>query len=971
MREVNCSACTIFPVPAKDTPAYGLITNCMAGDGPLDAEILLLGEGPGDEEDRIGRPFQGRAGQKLNQILAYAGLDRKNIRVSNAVRCRPTKYKVDAKPWQKAWDNRPPTFEEITTCRRWLIEEITQMPNLKVIVALGNSPLASVLNKPTSGAGAKKGQNITSMRGSIIPVDEFNCHMMPTYHPAYILRNPSLERHVLRDFKQVVDFLSGKRTAVTPVHYHYFDTPEEAQKLFRALKKSGEFSFDSETTSKERFYGEKILSLTFSCSPYTAAYLPIWEGTSTEDSISLVNSSELKNYWVERYGQDVWEEVLTGLRDVFGDDTIKKVAHNAKFDMKFLRASLNTDGKPLDIRVNNMYFDTLIAHFVIDENSLHGLKELAEEYTDLGSYDSDLDSVYTEIKKLCVKENAQREKIRKILEYVDSCGIDETTLPTLIKLAKPVAKKLQLESVTTKTTVEEMSSLVKKIRVTPTEDITPHYGIIPVETIRDYSAKDADCTFRLYKLFSPMIEKYGYLDIFYNLRMPIIVPLLEAELKGFSIDVEETYNLEGMFDERRRGLEASIFKTLGRELNLASPKQLSEVLFAPKGDGGLGLKPLSKTKTGQASTNKVDLEKLCERTDNPVLSNIVAWRHYNLLIRNFLVGMREAIAPETGKVHPNFKITGTQTHRVVCENPNLLNIPRDDPGSSENAGSKIRNIFIPDNRHMTPDTPIGERHVFVDADLSQAELRAFASLSNDSNLRNLLESGVDLHAYFANKVFHKDSPLDDLSLFKTVPDLKVQRSNVKALIFGTIYGQEASGAEKKLGIPREEAQKIIDDIFSMCPDGALWIKKTREFAARNGYVVTPWGVRRHLPILLQKDHEDNKEAKAEALRQSVNSPVQTFASDYNCAAFVAVYSELKKSGIWFEPKVIVYDSILLECKLQDASRVSAKLYRAMTRKARDFTVKMQADISIVERWSGKEIDVDSSLSNNCLVFTAN
>ncbi len=976
MREIKCSACTIFPHPSEDgTPVYGLLTNCMDGDGPLDASILILGEAGGGDEDRIGKPFQGRAGQKLTQMLTAAGIDRKSIRLTNSCRCRPTKYKTPEpgkpiKPWMKLWDNRTPTFEEIQACRHWLLEEIQAMPNLKLIIPTGNSPLAALLNEPVgSGRGAKKGRNVSSMRGSIFYSEELGCHILPTYHPAYILRSPNLERHVIRDLKHANDFVNGVCDVQAKTKYYYFRTPEEAKKLFASLRKSRVFAFDTETTSKDRFYGEKILNITFSWSPGTAVYLPIWEGTSTSDSIALVNTDKLENYWVKHYGDDVWLEIYAELKSIFEDPEIKLVGHNLKFDCKFLYASLNTDGQPLSIRAVNLWFDTMIAHFMLDENSKHGLKELAEEFTDMGAYDSELDDVYADVKKLCTRENAHRAKIVEFLTYYSRCGEDLDSLSGLVKAAKPIAKRLLNKSLTTKTTPEELRDVVNACKELDITELVPHYGMIPLETLEDYANRDSDCTWRLYTFFTPLISDGGYSDVFYNLRMPILVPILEAELDGLCVDVQKTHKLEEAFTARRTLLQAGIFKRLGRELNLASTLQLRDVLFTPKDLGGLGLKPLSKTKGGQPSTNKSDLDKLAETSNNPILRDIITWRRLGILTSTFLVGMRNAVDDYTGKVHPNFKVTSTQTHRIVCENPNLLNIPRDDPGSSdeENPGSKIRQIFVPDNSHMTEDTPIGERHVFVEADLSQAEIRTFASLSGDKNLTELLERGIDLHAYFANVAYHKDAPIDDLSLFKTDPQLKTERSKAKGIVFGTIYQQTAAGAEQKLGIPQEEAQQIIDEFYALCPDGNRWIHDTQRFAQKNGYVVTPWGVRRHLPILLQDSHDENKQDKAEALRIAVNSPIQTHASDYNSASFVVIYNELTKAGVWFKPKLIIYDSIILECMLKDSLYVSSRLYKAMTRKAKGFNIKMEADIEILDRWSGFVIDVEKSLQQNELV----
>lgn len=898
--------------------------------------------------------------------LKAVGLDTAKVRYSLAARCRPAKHNPDAQHWQKSWDNRPADFAELQACRKWLVEEIAQLTNLKVIIPLGNTALTALLNEPIgSGKGkAAKGKNITSMRGVFFYNEEFKVQCLPTYHPNYLISKPQLERHVIRDLRAVKEFCSGIRQTTSETKYYYFRTPEEAAKLFAQIRKAGEVAFDTETTSKDEFYGEKILNLSFSWASRTGVYLPIWEGIATDDNPGLINADELENYWVKHYGLDTWNFIYSELKSIFEDPNIRKIGQNAKFDFKFLYASLNVDGKPLGIQYNNFHFDVMVSHFCLDENSPHGLKELAEEFTDMGAYDSDLDEVYSEIKAYCTKENTWRAKAKAILDYWEQ--FNEIT--TLGISARNTIKHYLNIPITAKTPHEDVVEIIQQLKQFDLKILKPHYGMLNLPMLSLYAVRDSDCTYRLYKIFSKLLTDQGLDNIFYNVRMPINKCLIEAELCGLNIDIPVATALRDRLETEQNALAEKIYKSIGKEINLNSSDQIRPVLFDKKSEGGLGLTPISMTAGKKASTNKEDLEKLFEKSKNPVLRNIVQYRRYGVLISTFLTGMINSINPITGKVHPTFKITGTETHRIVCGNPNLLNIPRDDPGDPEYdpEGSKIRTIFIP--TPLRHGEPFEDRKVFVNADLAQAEIRVFASLSGDEVLTKMILDGIDIHAFFANRIYHKDNPIEDLKLFKTDELLYVERSKTKSMIFGTIYDQTPEGAEQQLGIPKEEAQRIIDEIYAVCPRGKIWKDEMKQFATKNGYAVTPWGVRRHLPILKQKDCPENKRDKAKALRVSCNSPIQTHASDYCIAAMIAIYHELKQKGIWFRPQLIIYDAIMLEVKLKDAEYVSQRLVKAMTRKAVGFNVPMGADVEIVDRWSGNNIDTVKSLEAKELIF---
>lgn len=955
--DYKCTACSIMEYAINEK--IHIKHNCMDGSGPLEAEVLIVGEAPGEEEDERGAPFLGRAGKKLDECLQQAGLDRSCIRVTNACRCRPTAKVQSEYRKEVSIVNATPSGADIMTCaEKWLDAEIRSMPNLKVIVPLGNVPLFAVLGRfSVKKPPAKATSKITSMRGTIIPSEQYEgVVIIPSYHPAYILRSPEFEPYLVKDLQLVKQYLSGKEQEKKPVNYREVRSIEGFEKLVELIKSTGKVAWDTETTSKDQIHGEKILSFTFSVAPFSAFYVPFWEGGS------IMAKEDLRNYWFENFGQEGYDRVVSGLREIFENPDIKKIGHNVKFDAAFIDASMGVDGKALGIKMENWHFDTMVAHFMLSEKEAHDLKTLSGLYTDLGQYDSDLDEDYKGIKHQVRLENSVREAAKKALDIYDATGVVDFS-----SSSKRAYEHFQID-VAPSCSDEDKSAAMEELRKKDLRTLVPHYGMIPLDIIKLYSLQDADATMRLYVIFKKEVESRGedFAKVFYHLRMPVCKRLKQAEVAGMCVDIPLMESMIASFDQRQREIEDYVCLSLGlEEVNIASVVQLRNILYNDKDAGGLGLEVIEKTETGAPSTNKKTLDKLYEKTKNDVLKAIIEWRHLANLRNTFLEGMLESVNPVTGRVHPNFQVARAQTQRIVCSKPNLLNIPRDDPGNPDSGqeGSKIRNIFIP--KPPEEGEPVSEHHVFVDGDLSQAEIRVFAGLSQDEVLLKMLREGIDIHSYFANIIYHHNLPISELWRFKEDPELKAQRSRTKNMVFGTLYGQNEYGAEKTLNIPKEEAKRIIDTFFSLCPKGKEWIEDTKRFARQHGYVKTPLGVYRHLKVLLDPHQEPSVIAEAE--RIAVNSPIQTHASDYNCLAFLETCYMLDKNGIWYEPKVIVYDSIIIECKLKDASFVKSTMETAMTRKRVGYDVDMACDMEIVTRWSGKKVDVDASLSEGRII----
>jgi len=963
--KIKCAKCSIHPLQWNcdpDEPVFSLLTNCMDGQGSIDtAQILIIGEAPGAEEDAAHRAFVGPYSQILARVLKKAGVNSRDIRVTYAVRCRPVKAVTDEQRLrytQQYWENRSATTSELAECSHWLRDEIKSMPNLRVIVPMGNAALFALeWTGREEKIPTRIPPRIAKVRGLQIPYGNNTViSVVPTYAPGYLAKNPQFEDSIVKDFELAKNLITGAVKPAIKTTYKEVRTLEEFDELINVIKEAGEVAWDTETTSKDYFFSpQKILSFSFSSKIAEAYYLPWWE------SGELTDIGRIKNFWYEKFGYTGYKHVYDGLKDIFESPDIKKIGQNMKFDAKFIYASagITETGElcRMGIDMVNWYFDTMIAHHMLFEDlPHHDLKSMAKEWTDLGDYDSELDEFKKKLKATIELQNKCSVAAKEYLELYKTCK--ESGKPIKLPPKCLLEYNIVKEGESKKDRIVDVD-LLQTIVDNSLEGVELHYGMIQLQDIIPYAMMDADATFRLYKIFAPKLKEQELETVFYHLRMPISKVLAKAEINGVCIDIPLALNMSETLKQKQEEIERRIKEVACKEINLASPAQLREFLYTD-----LHLPVLDYTETGEASTNKKTLDRLATQTNNESLRDIITWRHFHQVRNTFLEGLLDKIDPVTSKLHPGFLVAKAATQRVVCAKPNLLNIPRDDPNDPE---FRVRKIFVPETPQEEEDTTIGDRHVFVDGDLSQAELRVFASLSNDKQLAKMFEDGIDIHAYFANIVYHHNLDISELGQFKKDPVMKEQRSRTKSMVFGTLYGQNAKGAERSFGMPEAEAQEIINVFYRLCPDGEAWIKGQHAFAQKYGYVKTPLGVIRHLPILLQKETPENRYLRAEALRISVNTVIQTHASDYACIALLDLVNKLNNANIWYEVKLIIYDAIIVECMLKDALKVKELQHQAMTAPRVGYNIPMAADMELIDRWSGNEIDVEKSLAEGEIV----
>jgi DNA polymerase I len=379
---------------------------------------------------------------------------------------------------------------------------------------------------------------------------------------------------------------------------------------------------------------------------------------------------------------------------------------------------------------------------------------------------------------------------------------------------------------------------------------------IDLETATPYAAEDADVTLRLWKHLKPELAKKQVATVYETLERPMPVVLAAMENTGIKVDKAVLARLSADFEQKKCGLEAEAHKLAGRPFNLASPKQLGEILF-----DDLALPGGKKTKTGAWQTGAGVLEKLQDQHALPKL--VLDWRHYAKLKSTYTDTLPKEINPRTGRVHTSYSLASTSTGRLSSSDPNLQNIPiRTDDGR------KIRTAFIAE-----------PGHVLVAADYSQVELRVLAHMADLTSMKQAFADGVDIHALTASEMF--GVPIEGMD--------SATRRRAKAINFGIIYGISAFGLANNLGISRTEAKEYIDAYFEKFPGIKDYMEAAKDEAREFGYVKTLFGRKCHVRSI----NEKNPMYRAGAERQAINAPIQGTAADIIRRAMIKMPDAIK------------------------------------------------------------------------------
>ena len=417
---------------------------------------------------------------------------------------------------------------------------------------------------------------------------------------------------------------------------------------------------------------------------------------------------------------------------------------------------------------------------------------------------------------------------------------------------------------------------------------------VEIEKAKEYAAEDADITLQLKNVFLPLLKTKEVEKVFYEVETPLVKVLTDMEFEGIKVDVDflNSYSKELLTEAKIA--EESVYAQAGVRFNLASPKQLGEVLFEK-----MKLDPKAKkTKTGQYATGEDVLAKLANQYK--ICDDILTFRELTKLKSTYVDALPQLIHPKTGRVHTSYAQAVAVTGRLSSNNPNLQNIP-----IRTDKGREIRKAFVPRD----------ENHVLVSADYSQIELRIVAAISGDVNMCEAFKTGKDIHTATAAKIFHVEE--------KEVT--KEMRYKAKSVNFGIIYGQGAFGLAENLGIPRAEAKEIIDNYKMQFPNIQKYMDDTINFAKETGYVETLMGRKRWLRDI----NSANFTVRGFAERNAINSPIQGSAADMIKLAMIKIDEELKAHNFKSKMLLQVHDELVFDVLKEELEKIQPVIINAM------------------------------------------
>lgn len=428
-----------------------------------------------------------------------------------------------------------------------------------------------------------------------------------------------------------------------------------------------------------------------------------------------------------------------------------------------------------------------------------------------------------------------------------------------------------------------------------------------------YACEDADITLKLKNVLEKELKENDTESLFYDIEMPLVPVLVNIERNGVLLDTEALKQSSAHFTAKMEQIEQEIYTLAETEFNIASPKQVGEVLF----DQLKIVEKAKKTKTGQYVTSEEVLESL--RHKHPVVEKILEHRGLKKLLGTYIDALPQLINPRTGRVHTSFNQTVTATGRLSSSNPNLQNIPIRD----EN-GKEIRKAFIPD-----------EGCLFFSADYSQIELRIMAHLSEDKNMIDAFLSNHDIHAATAAKIYQIDLKTVDADM----------RRKAKTANFGIIYGISVFGLAERMNVDRKEAKELIDGYFTTYPGVKTYMDKSVEVAQEKGYVETIFHRKRYLPDINSR----NAVVRGYAERNAINAPIQGSAADIIKVAMARIYQRFQAEGIQAKMILQVHDELNFSVPMNEKERVEEIVITEMENAYR-MHVPLKADCGWGKNW---------------------
>ncbi len=435
-----------------------------------------------------------------------------------------------------------------------------------------------------------------------------------------------------------------------------------------------------------------------------------------------------------------------------------------------------------------------------------------------------------------------------------------------------------------------------------------------IEKVKEYAAEDADITLQLKEVLVVKLKEQDGVALFENVETPLVYVLAEMEKTGVCIDKQTLNGFSVDLENDIKNLEQTIYEKAGLKFNIASPKQLGEVLFDK-----LLLDPKAKkTKTGQYQTGEDVLQALSSKHD--IVQYILDFRSLQKLKSTYVDALPEMINPKTGRVHTSYNQAVASTGRLSSNNPNLQNIP-----IKTERGREVRKAFIAKD----------DQHIILSADYSQIELRIIAEIAKEENMLEAFKNGLDIHTATAAKVYGIN--IDEVS--------STQRRNAKAVNFGIIYGQSAFGLSQNLGIPRKEAQEIIENYFEQYPGIKRYMTDTIDFARENGYVETIMKRRRYLRDI----NSANATVRGFAERNAINAPIQGSAADMIKVAMIRIHKTMMEQKLMSKMTMQVHDELVFEVYKPELEQMKDIVMDNM-KNAIDLNVPILVEMRVGKNW---------------------
>jgi len=877
--------------------------NCpkVSAVGPENAEILIIGEAPGSNEVMQRTPFVGESGKLLRSVLEMAGVDPKKCFITNAVICRPP-------------NNDTPRPEAWLACRERLIEEIKHV-RPKKILTVGGVAYSALMGSPVS-LSITKNRGIGQMfkldwnvLDEVVDVDDhLESFLVPTLHPAAVLRNPDQFREIAEDIQKL-----ASQSAPLPfpdIQTFVSRSIEEALGFFDVISDASMVSIDLETTGRD---------------PITDEIVTLGLGVKSSEKENTGYSFIIRRRHLDSI------EVQTRLLEFFFNSNARKAFHNLKFDLQFLEVYFHQR-----LRIKNVT-DTMLMHYALDErtgNSVpgHGLKSLARRY-DIPDYHFAFDNFWNNVKAI-VEERGWKGPIWDIDDdriewgkYYEYHGLD---CYITVSLCEDLSTELVEES-------PELLNLVDDILVPGTvalAEIELRGTKIDPEYLRQQKVILEKEIAELRSIFLEAARELGLHEDPIDFDVGSVADI--DRLASVSESPETVWELFGSYRRainlnkpRRISREKTALLKLAEDAGLYSPGRKFNPSSTADQKKFLGLLGVQADMTDKDSLQLIlEDPRLTDKTKF-LIEKISEYRQKTKFLSTYIIGLLEK-ADSQGFVHPDYLIFGTATGRLSCQEPNLQNIPT-------LAGPIVKNGFIPSE----PGWAI------LNVDYSQLELRVAALLSQDANLISAYQNEEDIHIKVAAAMFKK--PPEQITKF--------ERYLAKYVDFGVIYGRSAESlvdgwemeyyvkqGGKRWTLP--EAEVFLNSFLNEFGGLKEFISKQHDLVIQQHYIETLMGRRRRFPYISWSN-------KNSVQRQAVNSPIQSLASDLTFTALTRLHESLdpEKCRILFT----VHDSIVFEVRLDALSESLTKIKYEMTQNIPvSSNVPFRADAEVGLRWGEVE-----------------